>query len=78
MGGSSIMSKGAQWRAEVKAALAKQHRQQRQRRGKRHTLPCGTVTGPGMIRRAPRDDGPHDHPGEMPEQIMRREMEDGA
>jgi hypothetical protein len=29
------MSTGAQWRAEVKAALAASRRQQRQRRGKR-------------------------------------------
>jgi hypothetical protein len=45
------MSTGAQWRAEVKAALAKNHQQQRQRRGRRRqgSLPT-TVTGPGMVR----------------------------
>jgi hypothetical protein len=36
--------------AKWKAAIAKNHRQQRQRRGKRQTLPFGTVTGPGMVR----------------------------
>jgi hypothetical protein len=47
------MSSGAQWRAEVKAAIAENHRQQRQRRGKPQTAPSGVITGPGMIRRPP-------------------------
>jgi hypothetical protein len=43
--------KGAQWRAEVKAALAAAHRQQRQRRGRRSgTSGRTTIRGPGMLR----------------------------
>jgi len=45
------MSAGAQWRAEVKAALARQAKAQRQRRGRRG--PRG-IDGPGMVRAAPR------------------------
>ena len=57
------MSMGAQWRAEVKAALAASHRQQRQRRGKPQTLPFGTVAGPGMVRVSPPQlkEQPRDH-----------------
>jgi hypothetical protein len=36
--------------AKWKAALAASRHQQRQRRGKRQTLPFGTVSGPGMVR----------------------------
>jgi hypothetical protein len=57
------MSKGARWRAEVKAALAASHRQQRQRRGKRQDASF-RVTGPGMLRvttvRASDGDGDHE------------------
>jgi hypothetical protein len=76
------MSTGAQWRPEVKAALAANHREQRQRRGKRRQDASSLrITGPGMVRivpRPPRDDGPHDHPGEVPAPRVRGEMEDGA
>jgi hypothetical protein len=44
------MSKGARWRAEVKAALAASHRQQRQRRGKRSADASAQRIGPGMVR----------------------------
>jgi hypothetical protein len=45
-----------------KAAESTWKRQQRQRRGKRHTLPFGTVTGPGMVRINPPK--PKEHYGE--------------
>jgi hypothetical protein len=46
-----VMSTGAQWRAEVKAALAASRRQQRQRRGKRtQDASSFPVAGPGMVR----------------------------
>jgi hypothetical protein len=73
------MSTGAQWRAEVKAALAATHRQQRQRRGKRRRSEGEGLTGPGMVRivpRPPRDDGQRGEAGEMPEPRVRGEMED--
>jgi hypothetical protein len=58
------MSKGAQWRAEVKAALAASRRQQRQRRGKRWREQLLTPQGPGMMRivpRSPSGDGDGHH-----------------
>jgi hypothetical protein len=47
--GTDGMSTGARWRAEVKAAIAASHRQQRNRRGRR---PRGvaTVQRAGMVR----------------------------
>jgi hypothetical protein len=49
----------AQW----KAAIAAAGRQQRQRRGKRQTVPFGTVAGPGMVRVSPPQlkEQPRDH-----------------
>jgi hypothetical protein len=47
------MSAGAQWRAEVKAALAKQAKIRRQRRGKIRSDASGRIAGPGMVRRLP-------------------------
>jgi hypothetical protein len=59
------MSKGAQWRAEAKAALAASRRQQRQQRGKRFkSLASDLNAGPGMVRivpRSPSGDGDGHH-----------------
>jgi hypothetical protein len=50
------MSAGAQWRADVKAELAKRAKARRQRRGKIRPDASSRIAGPGMVRIEPRRD----------------------